>query len=126
MGSNADPVHPERDVAPQWRSVSGKLLIQKCEPCDKAFYYPRVSCPYCLGSELRWLECSGRGRIYTHSTMRRRDPYTIAYVALEEGPQMMTNIGECAPEDIAIGQPVSVVFRDVDGVATPMFRLAKS
>jgi uncharacterized OB-fold protein len=122
MGSNVIPVRPDRDAAPQWRSANGKLLIQKCDPCDKTFYYPRVVCPYCLGSEVSWLECSGRGIIYSHSTMRRGDPYTIAYVTLDEGPQMMTNIVDCAPEDIAIGQLVSVVFKDIDGIATPMFR----
>src|SRR5579872_5752354 len=125
MATNTDPVRPERDTAPQWRSAGGKLLIQKCEPCDKAFYYPRVACPYCLGSDVKWLECSGRGQIYSHSTMRRGTPYTIAYVTLEEGPQMLTNIVDCAPEEISIGQTVLVDFRDVDGVATPMFRPAK-
>lgn len=122
MDKNANVVRPEREAAPQWRSTGGKLAVQKCVPCDKAFYYPRAVCPSCLGSDIKWIECSGRGTIYSHSTMRRGEPYTIAYVTLEEGPQMMTNIVDCAPEDISIGQAVSVTFKEIDGIATPMFR----
>lgn len=39
-------------------------------------------------------------------------PYVLAYVELEEGPRMMTNIVGCEPESVKIGQEVSVVFHD--------------
>ena len=42
---------------------------------------------------------SGRGTVYAHSTMLRVEaPYTLAYVTLDEGPTMMTNLVGAAPE----------------------------
>jgi uncharacterized OB-fold protein len=122
MTSNDSGVSPNRDVAPQWRSTNGKLLIQRCDECGDPFYYPRIMCPFCLSPKVRWLECSGHGRIYSYSVVRRGEPYAIAFVTLEEGPKMMTNIVDCAFDRIAVNQPVSVVFRDIEGVPTPMFR----
>jgi len=122
MTSSETGVSPDRDSAPQWRSTNGKLLIQKCEECGDAFYYPRAACPFCLSSNVRWMECSGNGRIYSYSVTRRGDPYAIAFVTLEEGPKMMTNIVDCPVDEIAVDQPVCVVFRDLEGVPTPMFR----
>lgn len=115
---------PERSEAPQWRSTAGKLLIQRCDRCAEAFYYPRVVCPFCLSASVSWLECSGRGTVYSYSVVRRGEPYAIALVTLEEGPNVMTTIVDCSIDDIRIGQAVSVVFCDVDGVLAPMFQPA--
>lgn len=41
---------------------------------------------------------------------RLAEPYVLAYVLLEEGPAMMTNIVECDPERLQIGDPVTVRF----------------
>ncbi len=116
-----DDVRPERDSAPQWRSTAGKLLVQRCEECREPFYYPRVVCPFCFSTRVRWLECSGSGRIYSYSVVRRGEPYAIAFVELDEGPRLMTNIVDCDFDAIRVGDPVAVVFRDLDGVLTPMF-----
>ena len=117
-------ITPERDSAPFWRSASGKLLIQNCTSCGENFHYPRTICPFCAGSALAWVECSGRGRIYTYSVTRRGEPYAIAFVTLDEGPRLMTNIVDCDFDRLAIDDPVEVVFHDIDGTATPMFRPA--
>lgn len=55
--------------------------------------------------------------------MRRvPEPYAIAYMTLEEGPTMMTNIVDCDLDAIRIGQPVRVVFTPTDGgPPVPMF-----
>ena len=116
-----EDVRPERAIAPQWRSTGGKLLVQKCEECSEPFYYPRVVCPFCFSARVHWLECSGNGRIYSYSVVRRGEPYAIAFVELDEGPRLMTNIVDCDFDAIRIGDPVAVVFRDLDGVPTPMF-----
>ncbi len=66
---------------------------------------------------------SGRGTIYSYSVMRRAPvPYAIAYVTLEEGVTMMTNIVDCDFDALRIGQPVRVVFKPTDGgPPVPMF-----
>ena len=48
--------------------------------------------------------------------MRRAEvPYAIAYVTLEEGVTMMTNIVDCDLDGIRIGQRVRVVFKPTEG-----------
>jgi hypothetical protein len=56
--------------------------------------------------------------------MRRVDkPYVLAYVQLDEGPAMMTNIVECDFESLGVGQIVEVVcVASKDGSLVPMFR----
>jgi uncharacterized OB-fold protein len=48
-------------------------------------------------------------------------PYVIAYVQLEEGPKVMTNIVGVEPGAVEVGMPVSVVFHDT-GEGNALFR----
>ena len=65
--------------------------------------------PVLLQRQDRIDEASGNGTIYTYSVMRRAPmPYAIAYVTLDEGPTMMTNIVDCDLDEIRIGQAVSL------------------
>ena len=110
-----------------WESAkNGKLLVKTCKACGKLHYYPRTICPHCLSSDTDWVEASGKGTIYTYSVMRRTEtPYVIAYVTLEEGVTMLSNIVECDVDGVAVGQTVEVVFRDTQGGhSLPVFRPA--
>ncbi|MDP6343504.1 MAG: Zn-ribbon domain-containing OB-fold protein [Alphaproteobacteria bacterium] len=112
-----------------WQAAKdGVLLLKKCNDCGKTHFYPRAICPHCLGGDTEWYEASGRGRIYTYSVMRRAaTPYAIAYVTLDEGVTMMTNIVECDLDGIEIGQEVEVTFRATEGdQALPVFRPVSS
>ena len=106
------------------RAKQGKLIVKTCKSCGKLHYYPRTICPHCLSNDTDWVEASGRGSIYTYSVMRRTEiPYVIAYVTLEEGVTMLSNIVECDVDDVTVGQAVEVVFRDTEGgLALPVFR----
>ena len=56
--------------------------------------------------------------------MRRTEkPYVIAYVTLEEGVTMLSNIVDCDVDEVVVGQAVKVVFHDtIGGHALPLFR----
>lgn len=102
----------------------GKLLIKKCADCGEVHHYPRGICPFCLSDKVSWQEAKGTGKIYTYSITRRGGPvpYCIAYVTLDEGVSMMTNIVDCDLDTIRIGQPVKVTFKkSVGGISVPMF-----
>ena len=118
----APPVSPE--TQPFWdAAAAGRLMIKKCGACGQVHYYPRALCPFCGSDRTEWLPASGRGTIYSYSVLRRVPvPYALAYVTLEEGATMMTNIVDCDLDRIRIGQPVRVVFRPTDGgPPVPMF-----
>ena len=115
---------PTPEVQPFWDAAAqGRLLIKRCAACGKLHHYPRAICPFCLSDATEWREASGRGTIYSYSVMRRVPaPYAIAYVTLEEGVTMMTNIVDCDLNAIRIGQTVRVVFKPTEGgPPVPMF-----
>ncbi len=110
-----------------WASANeGKLMIPRCKDTGKFFWYPRNISPFTLSTNVEWVEASGKGEIYTYSVMRRADPnYVIAYVTLEEGVSVMTNIVECDPNSVSIGQKVELTFRDTEGgQKVPVFKPA--
>ena len=86
-------------------------------------HYPRGLCPHCFCDKLDWKQASGNGKIYTYSVMRRApEPYVIAYVTLDEGVSMMTNIVDCDFDKVRIDQPVKVVFKaSENGQPVPVF-----
>jgi uncharacterized OB-fold protein len=86
-------------------------------------HYPRALCPHCFSDKLDWKQASGKGKIYTYSVMRRApEPYVIAYVTLDEGVSMMTNIVECDFDKVRVDLPVKVVFKaSENGQPVPMF-----
>jgi uncharacterized OB-fold protein len=108
-----------------WGALAqGRFLVRRCGACGEAHWYPRAVCPFCFSTDTAWETGSGRGTIYSYSIMRRaKVPYAIAFVTLEEGPTMMSNIVDCDFDKLAIGQKVGLVIsqRD-DGLSLPMFR----
>ncbi|MFB7641556.1 Zn-ribbon domain-containing OB-fold protein [Peribacillus butanolivorans] len=103
-------IHPEHKE--YWDAAAeGKLLIKQCDSCGEYHYYPRVLCPYCMSEKTTWKEANGTGSIYTYSVMRRGVSYAIAFVELDEGPKMMTNIVDCDLDTVHINQKVKVVFK---------------
>ena len=105
-------------------AAEGRLLLKKCQACGEAHHFPRSLCPFCWSAEVDWREASGKGVIYTYSVTRRGAgaPYCIAYVTLDEGPTMMTNIVDADLDAVRVGQRVQVVFKKSEGgAAIPMF-----
>ena len=118
----APMVTPE--TQPYWDAAGqGRLLVKRCDDCGAHHHYPREHCPFCFSARTQWREACGRGTIYSYSVMRRAEvPYVIAYVSLEEGPTMMTNIVDCDPDRLRIGQAVKLTFRPTEGgPPLPMF-----
>ena len=64
------------------------------------------------------------GSGYSVSVTRKAGPipYAIAYVELDEGPRMLTNIVDCDLDTVHIGQRVKVCFKPMEGgQQLPMF-----
>jgi uncharacterized OB-fold protein len=124
------------EVKPFWDATAeGRLVLPQCVECDTLVWYPRPFCPSCGSLKVSWVPASGRGTVYSFTVNRRgqadlpayRDAgvYVLAYVELDEGPRVMTNIVDCDPDQVKIGQLVEVVFHDTgQGNALPRFRPA--
>jgi uncharacterized protein len=92
-------------------------MLPQCDACREFIWYPRLFCPLCGSLAVTYRDVSGTGSIYTFTVVRRGDgpykpkaPYVVAYVTLDEGATVLTNVIDCDPETITIGQRVRVVF----------------
>ncbi len=113
-----------------WNGVRERtLLISKCLSCGR-HYHPRSEC-LCGNSRLDWIKAAGTGRVYTHIVYHRpyhpafttETPYNVAWIELEEGVLLMSNVVGCKNADIHIGMPVHVVFADDgNGNVLPKFK----
>ena len=110
-----------------------ELVLQRCRACDAFRHYPRAICPGCLSDDTEWVRASGHGEVYTFTVtfqnqapfFRESLPYVLAYVELEEGVQILTNLVDIDPAAVSIGMKVEVAFEDVnDEIALPVFRRA--
>ena len=122
-----DPVLNVGDERYFEAAAQGKLLLKKCSDCNEVHHFPRPICPYCFSDRTQWVEAKGGGTIYSYSVTRRAGPipYCIAYVTLDEGISVLTNIVDCDLDTVRIGQKVKLTFKKTEGgTAMPMFALA--
>lgn len=122
---------PNRLSQPFWDGTKRhELLLQKCNDCGHVWFPPSQRCPKCLSTEYEWSKASGRGKVWSWIVMWQRYfpafeadiPYNVAYVELEEGPRLMTNIVGCDNDAIHCDMAVEVVFEDVTSeISLPKF-----
>jgi uncharacterized protein len=118
---------PNPLTAPYWQAAhQGELKLPRCDACEKFHFYPRAACPHCGSTQLTWRRVSGRGEVYSFTVVHRAPskgfeslvPYTVAVVALEEGPHLMTRLIDAAPDAVHIGLRVTVAFEKQDDETT--------
>lgn len=118
------PLIEDAATSPYWAAArEGMLKIKQCKTCGKPHFYPRALCPHCLG-DTEWVQAKGTGTIYSVSVTRKVGPvpYAIAYVRLDEGVTMLTNIVDCDLDTLKIGDRVKVCFKPTEGDKwLPMF-----
>jgi len=116
----APPVNDE--TAPYWAAVAaGRLDLPVCDACGHHVWYPRSWCPVCQHDSVSWTTVSGRGTVYARTIVAKAmgpwgdaAPFVIAYVELDEGPRLLTNVVTDDPGSIDIGTPVEATFMPVD------------
>lgn len=125
MPNRPQPHFPEPDTKHYWDGVKeGELRYQVCDTCSAVNFTPTAHCQKCGSLELSWKVSKGEGTVYTFSVVRQnRIPgfqelgaYAVAYVDLDEGFRMLTNVvGVADPtKDISIGQRVKVQYEKQD------------
>lgn len=126
----------QADAAPFWAAArEHRLVLPRCTGCGTVIWYPKGFCPACGSLGVEWFDVAGTATVYSCAVPRRGQgayadaaPYVLAYVELDlpdggPGPRMITNIVDCDPTTVRIGDRVEVVFHDTeDGNALPRFR----
>lgn len=118
---------------PFWDGTcEGRILIQRCEACDRPNFPARPYCPHCHQDRLVWVPASGEGTVASWSavyiapdaTFDAPLPYLLATVRLTEGVQMMSTLVGCREADLHVGFPVTVTFETRSSFRIPQFKPA--
>ena len=113
-----------------WTSgADGRLRVQGCTECEALVHPPVPVCPVCRSRSWEPTVVSGRGTVVAFTVNRHQwlpgfePPYAIANVALTEDPRvrLTTNVVGCEPDDVHVGQEVTVRFEQQDDVWLPLF-----
>jgi uncharacterized OB-fold protein len=102
---------------------NGKLEGTRCKKCNKIIFPPKADCTDCAGSEIEWVEFSGKGKLHTYTVISAAPtgfednvPYAIGVIDLEEGGRLLAwfenkDIGE---EDLKVGMNVMIVPKKIE------------
>src|SRR6201993_3121718 len=114
-----------------WTSgAEGTLRLQECRACESLIHPPAPVCRYCRSRDLGVRAVSGKATLAGFTVNHRFSlpglpaPYVVAQVAIAEDPRvrLTTNIVECDPDRLELGQQVEVVFEQIENVWLPLFR----
>lgn len=98
------------------------LAVKQCRACGAASFPPWPTCRSCNAREFAWRPTSGRGRIYTWTTVFRTTrpefadavPYTLAVVDLDDFPvRIPARLWGVGPLEAKIGSAVTAGFEDL-------------
>jgi uncharacterized OB-fold protein len=134
--ADPDRLIPTQDWSePYWNAAARhQLVIQKCADCGQVLGQPQPMCSRCHGYHFEWPVVSGRGTLYTWTTLHRQRhpsfpvPFTLAVVALEDYPEVHI-VGRvvlptaAAEGALAIGSLVRVVWVAHELATLPGFEL---
>jgi len=125
------PNFDEPDTKPFWDGTKQRnLKYQQCADCQTVVFHPRRHCTGCLGSNLVWQVASGRARVYSYSIVRQsyhpffrnHIPYVVAWIDLEEGPRLLSNIVGVDAEEVFCDMEVEVDWEANGDYAIPLFK----
>ena len=129
MAARPLPV-PTPETAHFWAGTAlGELRLQRCRPCAATYFPPQPFCPACSSDDVEIVLASGRGSLHSYVINHRaapgfEAPYVIAVVELDEGPRLLTNLVDVAPDpnSLPLDLPLEVVYEAVEETTLPLFR----
>lgn len=115
--TSTDFTEQSPETKPFWDAAAiGRFVLPWCRNCHRTHWYPRGCCPHCSSTEIDWRESEGKGEIHSFSVNRRGSvPYVLAYVALNDGPIILSNVIDADPAALSIGRKVRVAFKPSAG-----------
>lgn len=108
------------NLAPNWRLREQRyqLIGNRCLKCDAKFFPPRQVCTECRGTEFEPFQFSGKGELYSFTTLRQAPagfedytPYSVGMIKLDEGPMVEAQLTDVAADELEIGMRVEMVTR---------------
>lgn len=97
-----------------------RIMGTKCRQCGRILVPPRIFCEECFVEDMEWVEVEPTGTLATFGDSyfstdgkRLKDPWMLGIVRLKGTDGGLIHfIGEARPEDLQIGMPMEIVFKD--------------
>jgi uncharacterized OB-fold protein len=135
MASIEDPLVVRAVPAPDalanffWSSgADGRLRVLHCAFCGHYIHPPSRPCPRCLATEVAPAVVSGLGTVQACTVnvqqwVADQPPYSVAIIELAEQPglRLTSNVVNCSPGEVRIGQTVAVRFVHRNDIYYPVF-----
>ena len=108
------------EIARHWRLKAQRygLVGEVCPDCLNKIFPPRDVCPYCAEAAGPDYQFSGKGQIYSFTTIYNAPegyhdnvPYVVALIKLTEGPMITAQLTDVDVDQVEIGMPVEMVTR---------------
>ena len=113
-----------------WEGLArDELLAQRCDGCGALRHPPGPVCTRCHSLEWRAVKLAGTGRLYSWTVIHHAAhpafdyPHVIGLIDLDEGLRIVAPLDGVAPDALADGLALEVVFRHAEGEhRLPAFR----
>lgn len=114
----------DKDTVGYWEAARSHVLaVQRCKDCGTSSFPPWACCRHCNSMDLEWAPTSGKGTIFTWTTVYRSTrpefaddvPFTLAVVELDDVPVLIpARLLDVAPLEARIDTPVEARFEDIN------------
>ena len=114
----------DKDTLGYWEAARNHVLaVQKCKDCGATSFPAWACCRQCNSMDLEWAPTSGKGAIFTWTTVYRSTrpefaddvPFTLAVVELEDYPVLIpARLIGVAPLEAKIDAAVEAQFLDIN------------
>jgi uncharacterized OB-fold protein len=120
------------DAAEFWEGARlGEFRVLRCDRCDAVIWYPRAHCPTCGSREVTWSvrPAPVTGVIYTFTVVRKhthpffapRTPFVVAWVDVDDGPRLLTEVAGVDVDQVRVGDRVVLRWEEHESVKLPTF-----
>lgn len=97
-----------------------KIMGAKCRQCGRILVPPRIFCEECFVDDMEWVQVEPRGTLLTFGDCyfstdgkKLKDPWMLGIIRLNGSDGGLIHfIGEARPEELHIGMPMEIVFKD--------------
>jgi uncharacterized OB-fold protein len=108
-------------------AAADRLLIKRCDPCDRWYAPDQSACPACGEEELGWAEAAGSATLVTWTVVHGRSPDQgrayLALVELTEGPWLYARLDGLEAAALGEGLPLAATFvHPPEGESYMLFR----
>jgi uncharacterized OB-fold protein len=127
VGMLTEPLSPLENV---------RLKGTRCKSCGAIALGERKYCINCTSDNLEAIVLGKTGKVYTHTTVLHPPPlpypqdgfkpFPVAWVQLDEGLYLLSELTECALDEVKIGMSVELIlgkgWKDQEGNEVIMYK----